>query len=201
MIGKCVDTSLRLCCVWRKTLMVWSDVHRHGCKWYDDKYSELLVIECNTPLFTPTFPLCTLAHLQHVLSNCTYLQQTFPNLRQICGIRKDTLKMNTDMYHLCWGWIRVHCISRQVINGNCSWPCLHMSDHSIRWVLNSCCTILWYLFWWRSCMNVTSYNKVCQMLSWQTKNWTHSINIWDIVTNLVPLYSVHQAPSYEPSVT
>ncbi len=38
---------------------------------------------------------------------------------------------------------------------------------------------------------------VCQMLSWRTKNWSHFINIWDTVTNVIPLCSVHQAPSYE----
>ncbi len=42
---------------------------------------------------------------------------------------------------------------------------------------------------------------VCQMLSWWTKNWRLPINIWDIVTNAVPLCSVYQAPSYEPSHT
>ncbi len=44
-------------------------------------------------------------------------------------------------------------------------------------------------------------SKVCQMLSWRTKNSLHSINIWDTVTNVVPLHSVDQAPSYEPSFT
>ncbi len=43
--------------------------------------------------------------------------------------------------------------------------------------------------------------KVCQMLSWRTKNGTHSINIGDTVTNVLPLCSVYQAPSYEPSHT
>ncbi len=42
---------------------------------------------------------------------------------------------------------------------------------------------------------------VCQMLSWQTKNSSHFINIWDTVTNVVPLHSVHQAQSYEPILT
>ncbi len=41
----------------------------------------------------------------------------------------------------------------------------------------------------------------CQMLSWRTKNGPHFNNIWDTVTNVVPLYSVHQAPSYEPNLT
>ncbi len=43
--------------------------------------------------------------------------------------------------------------------------------------------------------------KVCQMLSWRTKNSSHFINIWDTVTNLVPLHSVYQAPSYELILT
>ena len=43
--------------------------------------------------------------------------------------------------------------------------------------------------------------EVCQMLSWRSKNGPHSNNIWDTVTNLVPLHSVHQAPSYEPILT
>ncbi len=42
---------------------------------------------------------------------------------------------------------------------------------------------------------------VCQMLSWRTKNWPHFINISDTVTNVIPLHSVHQAPSYEPNLT
>ncbi len=42
---------------------------------------------------------------------------------------------------------------------------------------------------------------VCQMLSWRTKEWPHFINIWDTVTNVVPLHSVHQAPSYEHILT
>ena len=29
----------------------------------------------------------------------------------------------------------------------------------------------------------------------------HFINIWDIVTNVVPLHSVNQAPSYKPNLT
>ena len=43
--------------------------------------------------------------------------------------------------------------------------------------------------------------KVCKMISWWMKNSLHSINIWDIVINAVPLCSVHQAPSYEPKLT
>ena len=35
------------------------------------------------------------------------------------------------------------------------------------------------------------YVIVCQMLSQWTKNWPHSIIIWDTVTNLVPLCSVY----------
>ena len=43
--------------------------------------------------------------------------------------------------------------------------------------------------------------RVCQMLSWWTKNSYHSINIRDIVRQVVPRYSVHQAPTYEPNLT
>ena len=43
--------------------------------------------------------------------------------------------------------------------------------------------------------------KVCQMLSWGTKNTLHLINIWDTVTNVLPFCSVFQAPSYEPDRT
>ena len=43
--------------------------------------------------------------------------------------------------------------------------------------------------------------KVCQMSSWWMKDWLHSINIWDTVTNVVPLCPVYQAPSYEPNPT
>ncbi len=39
------------------------------------------------------------------------------------------------------------------------------------------------------------------MLSWRTKNSSHFINIWDTVTNVIPLHSVHQAPLYEPIFT
>ena len=38
-----------------------------------------------------------------------------------------------------------------------------------------------------------------QILSWWTKHWPHPINIWDTVTNVVPLRSSYQ-PSYEPSL-
>ena len=39
-----------------------------------------------------------------------------------------------------------------------------------------------------------SVSKVCQMLFWWTKNSLHSINIWGIVTKVLPLCSVYQAP-------
>ncbi len=39
------------------------------------------------------------------------------------------------------------------------------------------------------------------MLSWQTKNRHHLINICDTVRNVVPVHSVHQAPSYEHILT
>ena len=41
---------------------------------------------------------------------------------------------------------------------------------------------------------------LCQMSYWWTKKWSHSINIWDTVTNVVPMYSVHRTPLYEPSL-
>ena len=44
-------------------------------------------------------------------------------------------------------------------------------------------------------------DKVCQMLSGQTKNSLYSLNIQDAVTNVVPLCSVCQAPSYEMNLT
>ena len=43
--------------------------------------------------------------------------------------------------------------------------------------------------------------KVCQMLSWWSKNSLHSINNGDTVINVVPLCSVYPAPSYEPNLT
>ncbi len=55
-----------------------------------------------------------------------------------------------------------------------------------------------------SCLCLSSNDiviKVCQMLSWRTKNWPHSINIWDTVTHVLPLCSVYQAPSYESHLT
>ena len=45
----------------------------------------------------------------------------------------------------------------------------------------------------------SSEGKVRQMLSWRMKNGPHFINIWDIVTNVVPSYSLYQAPLYEPN--
>ena len=39
-----------------------------------------------------------------------------------------------------------------------------------------------------------------QMVSWWTKHWPHPINIRDTVTNVVPLCSIYQAPSYEHSL-
>ncbi len=49
--------------------------------------------------------------------------------------------------------------------------------------------------------HLITYSIVCQMLSWRTENSLHSINIWDTVSNVVPLCSVSQAPSYEPNLT
>ena len=48
---------------------------------------------------------------------------------------------------------------------------------------------------------ICSDAKVCQMLPWRTKNWPHFINIWDTVTNVIPLCSLYQAPSYESNHT
>ena len=45
------------------------------------------------------------------------------------------------------------------------------------------------------------WSKVCYMLSWWTKYWPHSINIWDTFINLVSLCSVYQAPSSESNIT
>ncbi len=39
------------------------------------------------------------------------------------------------------------------------------------------------------------------MLSWRTKNSLYSINIEDTVTNVIPLCSVYQAPSYKSNLT
>ena len=39
------------------------------------------------------------------------------------------------------------------------------------------------------------------MLPWRKKNAPYLINIWDTATNMVPLCSVHQAPSCEPNLT
>ncbi len=43
--------------------------------------------------------------------------------------------------------------------------------------------------------------KVCQMLLWWVKNSIHSIIGWDIVTNIVPMYSAFHAPLYELNFT
>ena len=43
--------------------------------------------------------------------------------------------------------------------------------------------------------------KVCQMLSWWTNNSHYSINSRDTVSKVLPLCSLHQAPSYEPNPT
>ncbi len=42
--------------------------------------------------------------------------------------------------------------------------------------------------------------KVCQMLSWWTKNSLYSINICYVVTEVVLLCSLYQAPSYESNI-
>ena len=42
-----------------------------------------------------------------------------------------------------------------------------------------------------------SLSKVCQMLWWM-KNSPHCINIRGVVTTVVPMYSIFQAPSHEP---
>ena len=47
----------------------------------------------------------------------------------------------------------------------------------------------------------TGVAKVCQILSRSTENSRHSINIWDTVTKMLPLCSLYQASSYEPSLT
>ena len=46
-----------------------------------------------------------------------------------------------------------------------------------------------------------SSDKVCQMLTWWTKNSLHSINIWDTFTNMVPWCSVYKAPFIESNLT
>ncbi len=54
------------------------------------------------------------------------------------------------------------------------------------------------------CFRVTSWPispKVCQMLSWWTKNWPHSIIMWVTVTDMVPLCSAYHAPSYKSGLT
>ena len=63
-------------------------------------------------------------------------------------------------------------------------------------------------FMYRYYFHILSYSdnkiimsKVCQMLSWQTKNQPHFINIRDTVTNMVLLHSVHHALSHEPILT
>ncbi len=56
----------------------------------------------------------------------------------------------------------------------------------------TCCRTLW---------QVEKQTEACQMLSWRTKNWPYSINIWDTVTKVLPLFSVYQAPSYESNLT
>ncbi len=43
--------------------------------------------------------------------------------------------------------------------------------------------------------------EVCQILFWWTKYSLHSINIRDTVTEVLPLYSVYQAPFYESDLT
>ncbi len=55
--------------------------------------------------------------------------------------------------------------------------------------------------WHCHCHHFTTTAKLCQMLSWWTQNSLHSINFWDIVTKMVPLCSVYQAPSYESNFT
>ena len=47
----------------------------------------------------------------------------------------------------------------------------------------------------------TARYSIYQMLSWWKKKSLYSINIQDTVTNVVPLCSVHQAPSYAPNFT
>ena len=44
-------------------------------------------------------------------------------------------------------------------------------------------------------------SKVYQMLSRYMKNSLNSLNIWDTVTKVLLLCSVHQAPSYGPNLT
>ena len=50
-------------------------------------------------------------------------------------------------------------------------------------------------------MPITSLSKVCQMLSWWTKELPHSNSIWDTIINVVPLCSVYETPSYESNLT
>ncbi len=49
------------------------------------------------------------------------------------------------------------------------------------------------------CLDFNLLYVVCQMLSWWMENSPHSITIWDIIAKVVPLYSVYQVQSYEPS--
>ncbi len=81
---------------------------------------------------------------------------------------------------------------------NCSQHCrvahAHLTPCSISFICTSTSSHISY-------SHHDQMHIVCQMLFWRTKNWPHFINICDTVTTLVPLHSVHQAPSYGPNVT
>ena len=98
---------------------------------------------------------------------------------------------------------------RQHLNAHCK---VHLQLALPTWTLLHCPSLSgtsWYLLQLWSTSFVSAYIQetcvtagiLCQILSWWIKNWPHSINISAIVTNVVPLHSVYQVPSYEPSPT
>ena len=89
---------------------------------------------------------------------------------------------------------------------------LHSYRSKKKYVSTSTCQDITHARWKRSVFSViishlmllTQYQmqercKICQTLSWWTKNLPHSVNIWDVIRiHVVPMYSLSQAPSCEP---
>ena len=100
-----------------------------------------------------------------------------------------TLYMHTNM---CRCTYSIKCIQPAVACNRCFPACQSI-----------CFGLLWCRFkpqMRRKCFIYLNNTILCQMLSRWTKIWPYYINIWDTATHVVPLCSVYQAPSYEPSL-
>ncbi len=112
--------------------------------------------------------------------------------------------------HLALGLVKYPCMDMTYIFYGHLFLQYDTSVSTYLQALPLCTTQRWWLISWSLMSSLSmphriSYIrhscKLCQMLPWWTKNSLHSIIICDTVTTVLPLYSVYQAPSYEPNLT